>query len=179
MVQFHARDIARAFPIRPHAAIAAELDRGQRPIGLYADFVILLGRPAAVHRDEIFLARELQFYRRAGLLRQHGDHQIGILALIFVAESAAHVLADHAHVLERQVQIARDFHAAVRNALGGRIDGKLVAFPLRHSGSNFKLRIVEMNGGVVVFEDLIRFGEAFVDVAVAVRFRLMLALVVG
>ena len=116
------RDIAGALAIRPHAAVAAKLDGGQRSVVFDADLVVLLGRPAAVHRDVVFLARELQLHRRAGLLRQHGGHQIEILALILVAEAAAHVLADHAHLFERHLQVVGDIDAAVGNALGGGVD---------------------------------------------------------
>ena len=52
----------------------------KRSVVLHADLVILRRRPAAVHRDEIFLAREFQLHRRAGLLGQHRGHQIEILA---------------------------------------------------------------------------------------------------
>ncbi len=88
------------------------------PSLLDADLVILRGRPAAVHADEIFLARKLQLHRRAGFLRQHRGDQIGILILVLVAEVAAHVLADDAHVFSRDPEIAGHVGAAIGDAPG-------------------------------------------------------------
>ena len=143
--------------------------RGQRAIILHADLVVLLGGPAPVHRDEIFLAREFELHGHAGVLGQHRGHQIEILALILVAEAAAHVLADHAHLLRAAASGPGDVRAAIGNALRGGVDGQLVALPIGDADARFELRVVDVDVTVVVFENLIGGGEAFVDVAALCR----------
>ena len=99
------------------------------PSARHAHLVVLRRRPAAVHADEVFFARQLELHRRARLLRQHGGDEIGVLILVLVAEVAAHVLADDAHFFRRDPEVARHVGAAVRDAAGRRVDRQLVAFP--------------------------------------------------
>jgi hypothetical protein len=113
LVHFDTSDVARTAAVRPHAAIAAELDGVERAVVVYAYLVILLGGPAAVHGDEVFLAREFQLDGRAGALGKHGGHQVEIVILVLVAKAAAHELAHHAHFFGGQLQIARDVGMAV------------------------------------------------------------------
>ena len=122
---------AGVLAVRAHAAVAAQLDRLQRAVVRHADLVVLHGRPAAVHADEVFLARQLELHRRAGFLREHRGNQIGILILVLVAEVAAHVLADDADLLLRDAEVARHVGAAVGDAAGRRVDRELVALPVR------------------------------------------------
>ena len=60
----------------------------------------------------------------------------------------------------------------MRNTLGRRVDSQLVAFPLRDADADFELRVVEMNRGVMILENVIRLAEALLDIAVPVGFRL-------
>ena len=112
------------------------------PSLLDADLVVLRRRPAAVHADEVFLARELELHRRAGLLREHRGDQIGVLVLVLVAEVAAHVLADDADLLLRDAEIARHVGAAVGDAAGRRVDGQLVAVPGGDADARLHLGVV-------------------------------------
>src|SRR5207237_9148822 len=106
LVDLDAGDVAAVLAVRPHAAEAAQLNRLQRAVAFHADLVVLHRRPAAVHADVVFLARELQLHGRARFLRERGRNQIRVLVLILVAEVAAHVQADDADVLGRYAEIA-------------------------------------------------------------------------
>src|SRR5579872_2350286 len=96
LIHFYAANRTRILPIRTHPAIAAKLQRLQGAIMADAYFVILHRRPAAMHADEIFLARKLQPDRRTRQLGQRRRDEVRVLVLILVAEVAAHVLADDA-----------------------------------------------------------------------------------
>ena len=94
------------FRYGPMPLYAAQPDRVQGALGGHADRVVLRRRPAAVHADEVFLARELELDRRAGLACEHRGDEIGVLVLVLVAEVAAHVLADDADLVRRDPQVA-------------------------------------------------------------------------
>ena len=148
------------------------------PSAAVADLVVLARRPAAVHADEVFLARQLQLDRRARLLGQHRGDEIGVLVLVLVAEVAAHVLADDADLLVRHAEIAGDVVPAVGDAAGRRVDRQLVALPTRHAGARLHLGVVHEGGGIAIFEDLRRRLQRLVDVAAFLADRLRFVAVV-
>ena len=105
--------------------------------------------------DEIFLARQLELHRRARLFRERGGDEIRVLILILVAEVAAHVAADDADVFRREAEVARDVAAAVGDAAGRRVDGELLALPVRDRAARLHLRVVDEGGREAIFENLI------------------------
>ncbi len=146
LIQVDAADGPGIFPVRAHAAVAAQLQRLQCAVAADAHLVVLHRGPAAVHADVIFLARELQLDRRAGLPGQHGRDQVGILILVLVAEVAAHVLAHHADFILRNPQVARHIGPAIGDAPGGRVDGQPVALPRGQADARLHLRVVHEGG---------------------------------
>ncbi len=102
-------------------------------------------------------------------LRQQRGNQIGILILVFVAEAAAHVLADDAHFFVGYAQIAGHVMAAIRSALGRRVDRQLVALPAGDADARLHLRVVNVSRGVAVFEHVVGCSKTFFDISAADR----------
>src|SRR5439155_11303578 len=171
---FAAADRSRGLPVRSHTAVSAELDGLERAIATDSDLVVLRRRPTAMDCNEVFLPRELQLDGRARFFCKHCSHQIEILILVLVPETAAHVLADHADFFGRNPQVSRGIRPAIRDALRGRIESQLIAFPLSDADAPLHLRIVDMRGCVTVFENQIRSAETFFDVSAPVYFRFCL-----
>ena len=165
LIQLDAGDVAGVLAVRPHPAVAAHLNRLQRAVALHAHLVVLRRRPAPVHADEVFLARQLQLHRRAGVLRQHRGDQIGVLVLVLVAEVAAHVAADDADFFLGDAEVARHVGAAVGDAAGRRVHRQLVGVPGGDADARLHLGVVDEGGRVAILEDVIRRREAFFYVA--------------
>ena len=108
-----------------------------------------------MHTHKVFLAAQLQPDRASRLFGQLGRHQIGILALVLVAKTPAHVLADHPHLLQGHVHISGNIPVTVGNSLGGSPHRQLVSFPVGQGHSGLHLGIVHVLGDITIFKDKI------------------------
>ena len=72
-----------------------------------------------MHADVVVFAGKFQLDRLPGYLGQHRSHVVVILRLVFIAEAAAHVLANDPNFAKRQVEVFGDVGARVGNSLGG------------------------------------------------------------
>ena len=151
--------------MRPHPAEAPELNRLQRPVARGSHPVVLHRRPTAVDPEKVVLPRQLQLDRTPRLPREERRDEIGVLTLILVPEPTAHVLADHPHLLGRQVEIPRHVGAAVRDTLGRRPQGELVALPARHRRAGLHLRVAVVLGNVRLLDHDVRRGKTGGDAA--------------
>ena len=97
-----------------------------------------------MHADVVIFAGELQLDRLGADSSERGGHIIIVLRLIFVAETAAHVLANDAHFAERQAEVLGDVGASVGDALGGSEHGQFTAVPFRHAHAPLDLGVVHM-----------------------------------
>ncbi len=179
LIELDPADASRILAVRPHAAIAAQLKRLEHALAADPNLVVLRGRPAAVNPDEILFARHFQLHRRARFLRQHRGDQVSILILVLVADAAAHVLADDAHLLVGDSQISGHVMATIRRALGRRIQGQLLALPVGDTQTRLHLRVLNIGGGVAIFEHEVGRAEAFLDVTAAIHFWLYFVFHVG
>ena len=163
--QLDAGDAAAALAVRAHAADAPELDGLQRPVAGGPHPVVLHRRPAAVDAEEVVPPRQLQLDGAPRLAREERRDEIGVLALVLVAEPAAHVLADDAYPLGRQTEVLRHVGPAVRDALGRRPQGELVALPARHRAAGLHLRVAVVLGDVGLLDHHLGRGETVVHAA--------------
>ena len=102
-----------------------------------------------------FLAIEHQLHRRVGVLREPGaDQPLAADAQRFAAETAAHVLTDHANVGLRDLQPGGEVLPRLVDALRGNPHRQLVAVPLTdravrlHARMRDHLRLVGLFDGV-------------------------------
>src|SRR5262245_40783065 len=98
-IQLQATDAPGILAIGAHATVADELDGGDRAIVSDTHLILLHGGPATMHAEPVVAARVFQHDRRVGVAGERGGDEVGVLVLILVAESAAHVVAHYAHVL--------------------------------------------------------------------------------
>src|SRR5919109_1322999 len=98
-IQLYATDAPGILAIGAHAAVADELDGGDGAVIFDPHLVLLHGRPAPMHAEPVVAARVFQHDWRLGVARQRGGDQVGVLVLILVAESPAHIVAHDAHLL--------------------------------------------------------------------------------
>ena len=115
--------------------------------------------------EKVVLPRQLQLDGAPRLAREERRDEIGVLTLVLVAEPAAHVLADDADLLGRQIEIPRHIRTAVRDALGRRPQRELVALPTRHGGAGLHLGVVVVLGDVRLLDHHLRGGETGVHAA--------------
>src|SRR4029077_16131188 len=107
LINVDAPDRSGIFPVTSHTAVAAKLNCLENPLSGHANLIVLNGGPSAVNADEIVLAREFELHRRARLLRQHGSNEVGILILILIPKTAAHVMANDLNLILWNSQISR------------------------------------------------------------------------
>jgi hypothetical protein len=125
--------------------------------------------------EVLLVAVEHQLDRRARRLREPaGDDREGAPGgrrAELAAEAAAHVLAQHAHVLAVDAERLGDTFAHGEERLRRGVDRELVAFPGRDDAVRLERR-VGVDGAVVaaLVHDL-GLGEALVDVAALVAVR--------
>ena len=103
-----------------------------------------------MHAEPVVTARVFQHDWRLGVARQRGGNQVGVLVLILVAESSAHIVAHDAHLLVFQAQIPGHVMAAIGNALGRGIQGQRLALPVRQGAAGFQLRVVHKAGVIAL-----------------------------
>ena len=108
-----------------------------------------------MHAHEVFLAAQLQPDRAPRLFGQLRRHQIRILALVLVAKTPTHVLADHTHLFQSQVQISGNIPVTVGNPLGGGPHRQLISFPVGQGHARLHLGIVHVLGDITIFKDKI------------------------
>ena len=92
--------------------------------------------------NKIVFPRELQFDGCACFFGQHRSDQIGILILVLVAETAAHVMADHVYRLRRNPEIPGGVGTAVRDALGRCVQRQFVGVPGSDTRPGFHLCVL-------------------------------------
>ena len=127
-----------------------------------------------MHAEPVVAASVFEHHRTIHAARKLGRDQVGVLVLVLVAEAAAHVLGDDAHLVILQAEVAGGIVAAIGNPLGRRVQGQLVAFPGRQRATRLHLGIVHETGLVALFENPIRFGKSRFHVADARSHRLEL-----
>ena len=110
-----------------------------------------------MHADVVVFTGKFEFHRLPGNLGQYGGHIVVVLRLIFIAEAAAHVLADDSHFAQRQGEIFGDVGARVGDALSRSEYGELASVPLGDADAPFHLGVIHMLGNVSIFEDPIGF----------------------
>ena len=104
-------------------------------------------------RQKVLLAGQLELDRPPRAPCELRGDEIGVRTLVLVAESAAHVLADHADLVRREAERSSDIVAAVRDALRRRPDRELAEFPLCDCSARFHLRVVVVLRHVMIFDD--------------------------
>src|SRR5437764_756469 len=71
------------------------------------------------------------------LLREMDRHEAKITDAIFGAESSAREIADHAHLVFRELEMFRRLIAHAVEELGGGVDRKAVLSPVGHNAVGF------------------------------------------
>jgi hypothetical protein len=152
------------------------LERGQRPVGARTR-AQALDRRVAVARVEILLAsRQRALDWPAGALRELGGDERVVPGAVLRPEAAAHVLADHAHLVGGQTESPRDLVADPPHVLGRDVDDELVAFPVADRLVRLERVVEDGLGAVGRLDDGVGLGEAALDVAAGVRARVAVEL---
>ena len=97
VIEIRAAQVAALLAVGAHVRHRVERHCGDGPVFLYADLVALLRCPAAMHADVVVLAGEFELDRLTGGPGEDHRHVVVVLRLVFVAETAAHVFANHSH----------------------------------------------------------------------------------
>ena len=129
---------------RARAARAPRLgiERGDDAVGRDAGFDPRRRRRPIAGRQMLFLAIEHQLHRCVGVLREPGaDEALAAHAQRLAAETAAHVLANDAHVGLRNAQRGGEILARGVDALRRNPDRQLVPVPLAHGAVRFHARM--------------------------------------
>ncbi len=117
-------------------------------------------RPIA-GRQMFFLAIEHQLDRSIGRLGQFGAHQaLGADAQRLAAETAAHVLAENAHIRLRNAQRAGEILARAVDSLGGNPCRQLVALPFAYRAMRFHAGVRDDLGRIGLLDRFRRRREA-------------------
>ena len=156
-------------------------EREQRPVGLGGGGQPL-NRGVAVPGREVLLAPgERAADRTAGALRELDRDERVVARAVLRAEAAAHELADDAHLVRREAELARDLVADAEDELRRDVDVERVAAPLAHRLMRLERAVEDGLCPVLGLDDDVRLGERAVDVAALVAAHLAdeLALVRG
>ena len=131
---------------------------------------------------EVLLApRERAADRTAGALCELDRDERVVARAVLRAEAAAHELADDAHLVRREAELARDLVADAEDELRRDVDVERVAAPLAHRLMRLERAVEDGLRPVLGLDDDVRLGERAVDVAALVAAHLAdeLALVRG
>ena len=161
----HAGNTAGVLAVGPHAAVAAQLHGGDGAVVLHADPVFLHRGPAAVNAEPVVAAGIFEHYRARNPAGKLGGDEVGVLVLVLVTETATHVLGDNPHLVVFETKIPGGVVTAIGDALGGRVQGELVAFPACQSAAGLHLGVVHEAGLVTLLEDLVSLGKARFHIA--------------
>jgi hypothetical protein len=112
-----------------------------------------------------FFPRQDELDRTSGLFgQQSGNH--GVFAgLEFAAETASHVMPDHADLGQREAENPRDLFLHCVYALGRFPDGEPVAVPVGHTTVQFHGGVDLARGTVGFFQNHVGFLEAPIGVS--------------
>ena len=153
------------------AAEGIHLVGEQRSIRRRAQFHLLKSRWPIPDRERFIQPRQHQFHRRAGRLREARRQRPFHAGPELRSETAAHVIADHAHLALRHLHVIGDPVAHAENALGRGPDRDL----LRRERDRVAMRLERMMqlhlGLERVLNDRRRVRETFGDVAVFAHLR--------
>ena len=116
-------------------------------------------------RVKNFFAREHHPHRPAGFLRQRHGNRLD-LRIDLAAVAAAEIRHDHAHFRDRNFENIGQLRAHDERILRRRPDRDPSAgLDRSDAGVGFEKTMLRRRQREGVFENMIRFGEAFVDVA--------------
>jgi hypothetical protein len=113
------------------------------------------------HSKKGLLPGEEHLDRTGCLLREHRGNDRGFIRLQFTAETAAHVMPDHAYFRKRQAQNLRDPRLDREYTLRGFPDREGIVVPFCHAPVQFQGCMELARGPVLLFKHNIRLNESF------------------
>ena len=125
----------------------------------------LHGMPCATGEKGL-LARVFEHHRPARLAREQGAQELGLKQVLLGAEPAAHVVYQHAHLIERQAQHFSHDAAHHEGGLGRNVHGELArVIPVADTHVGLHVGWCRAPSLELPFDDQVSFGESTRDVA--------------